>query len=382
MRLCFKEPSLETSSFHISLCNFITCHSSNKVGSTLSSSGTSTRESDSCQNRVHDASAALRPHHNRSENIQYSRTKQCFEQGSLNERTQLALCCAMTEKPIKLTHSGNFMSRCKHDLTKKHTLKDTNSNDKPTMMDVGLQVGEEQLLSCEEGSCNNEVPLNSASAEMKESDVNFERSSALDESSNKEAQNNESSEVPYKSSQLIPKPGRPCLSHDKIVMFADEMSTSDTGNESSPHTPDHYVSPDSSFVSNHLSSEHHMNSECKIFCSLILLMSFFFRSKPKLLCIQVCRSQLDSVSFLNATLLIICCHHQYIHLQVQLTVCLRHLQGARSDPLHMKPCLEQEFGHCQLAVKPNLIKQKPIQIEEEEGKRVPAKTKGVHPQRI
>ena len=249
MRLCFSKSLLETRSFQKSLCNLIKCHSSNKVGSALSSCGNSIRQSGSFQDEIRNTSTAFATHLNRADEIQYFKTEKTIEQ--VSQSTQLVLCCAMTEKSTgSSAFRGNFMNRCKHDLTKKHLLRNTNGNEKPTMMDVGLQVGEEQLLSCEDSS--SEVHISSAL--IKESEMQL--SSEVQKSPNKEALNHKSSQISPKSSQSTQKsepgsgsPQRPCLSHDKIMMFADEVSTSDTGNESSPHTPDQIISPNRNCVS-------------------------------------------------------------------------------------------------------------------------------------
>ncbi|KAK3928558.1 Inositol polyphosphate 5-phosphatase E [Frankliniella fusca] len=138
--------------------------------------------------------------------------------------------------------SGNVMNRRKDDLTKKHS---TVRREVPVMMDIGLQTGEGLIPSSGNSPSKSATSLGSATEETKVADRNTHVISLND---NKYAEDN-----PNKSCHVLPpveknSPQKQCLSHEKVVIFADDMSTSDTGNDSSPHSPDHNLSPDESSI--------------------------------------------------------------------------------------------------------------------------------------
>lgn len=162
-----------------------------------------------------------------------------------------SLCCAMSERSS--AQSGNILSRRKDDLTKKHSAK-ANRNEKPVMMDVCLQVGEGQISNSGNTSSKREIAsAESLNEKVKGSAQNFEAKCEAVGSNLEDHDSKINQESPTKSSHVPPRVGKSspqklCLSHEKVVVFADDISTSDTGNDSSPHTPDH-ISPDDSAVS-------------------------------------------------------------------------------------------------------------------------------------
>lgn len=243
MRLCCGERSSKCTLFDSWICGFPQCHQG-KVGcvEVLPENGviTSGDDSRSVVSKSQD-NTCLRTKEDR---LWGTRVSHCTE---LSECSQSFGCCTMTEGRLPSSaSSGNFVSRRKDELTRKHTINTDNRNDKPTMMDIGLQVGEGDLFSCGDPPANNEKSsLESLKTKPEEVDLGAESVPAQDNKYSLESPN-KSSQMPSKlqsrSSQKL------CLSHDKVVLFADEMSTSDTGNESSPHTPDHNISPGDSSV--------------------------------------------------------------------------------------------------------------------------------------
>ncbi|XP_026294054.1 inositol polyphosphate 5-phosphatase E isoform X2 [Frankliniella occidentalis] len=147
------------------------------------------------------------------------------------------LCCTIMERS-----SGNFMSRRKDDLTKRNSSART---ERPVMADIGLQVGEGLIPSAGNSPSKSGNCFGSPVQETKEADRNTHVMSLKD--------NKYSEGSPNKSCDVLPpveknSPQKPCLSHEKVVIFADDMSTSDTGNDSSPHSPDHNMSPDEASI--------------------------------------------------------------------------------------------------------------------------------------
>lgn len=230
MRLCCRKSTQGRDIFDISLCSFALCHSS-KVGC---SESIPSNDNQSPPTKNFSKSVG------QQEEIDLSSTKPCFPEVNLCGNSQLVLCCAMSERNSS-AQSGNLMSRCKDDL-KRHPSKAASRNEKPVMMDVGLQVGEGEISPPYDMLAKKESCLEDPLSNVKEKPG----SPTLSVEDNKYKQ-----ESPNKSTLGISKigncpPGKLCLSHEKVVVFADDMSTSDTGNDSSPHSPDHNFSPDDS----------------------------------------------------------------------------------------------------------------------------------------
>ncbi|XP_034247568.1 inositol polyphosphate 5-phosphatase E [Thrips palmi] len=240
MRLSSKDCSLKCCYFDRALCGFLKRHrgkvDSHEIGRSCQS-GSNDLTIDASASEVYEESA-----------VTFEKTNNRPDRSL--RRTAFG-CCAMSDRSNNNSAlSGNAFSRRKDDLTKKAAK--ANRNEKPVMMDVCLQVGEGQISNPENKSSKNEtVTSGSPTKEEQDPTNNFEAKCEATGSSIEDQDNKFNQGSPNKSSHDLPKAGKSspqklCLNHEKVVVFADDMSTSDTGNDSSPHTPDHNISPDDS----------------------------------------------------------------------------------------------------------------------------------------
>lgn len=243
MRLCSRDHSWKCFDFdRAAFCRFLLCHRS-KVG---------------CLD--HDTEKKCSPNSSLkidSSSKEHNRSISTLDSTSFSRENQIVnptafLCCAMSERSSS-AQSGNILSRRKDDLTKKHSAK-ANRTEKPVMTDVCLQVGEGQISIPGTVSTNTEsLSSGCLSKEIKHPAQTFETKCEAAGSKTEDQDNKFSEESPNKSSHVAPKVGKStpqklCLNHEKVVVFADDMSTSDTGNDSSPHTPEHNISPNESSI--------------------------------------------------------------------------------------------------------------------------------------